>query len=55
MGEILGTGKFSIVREAVNQKSGQRVAVKEIDKRKLSIKDMELLAEEISILKTLTH
>ena len=31
------------------------MAIKEIDKRKLSAGDMELLSEEISILKTIKH
>eukprot|EP01041_Mallomonas_annulata_P001467 gene1467-2818_t len=51
----LGSGAFSVVRLAVNKTTGDSVAVKIVDKKKLSEEDLESLATEILILDHLNH
>mmetsp|Transcript_16951 Transcript_16951/g.17014 ORF Transcript_16951/g.17014 Transcript_16951/m.17014 type:complete len:385 (+) Transcript_16951:129-1283(+) len=51
----LGTGAFSVVKLAINKTSGESVAVKIVDKKKLSEEDLESLAMEIQILDILDH
>jgi serine/threonine protein kinase len=46
--EQLGAGKFSIVKKAVNKKSGEEVAIKIINKR---IVEVEELVKEVAIMK----
>jgi calcium/calmodulin-dependent protein kinase I len=46
--EQLGTGKFSVVKKAVNRKTGEEVAVKIINKR---IVECEELVKEVAIMK----
>lgn len=46
----LGAGAFSVVREGEHMRTGQRVAVKCIDKQKLSEEEAVALREEIAIL-----
>ena len=53
IGERLGDGHFAEVRLAVDQSSGEEVAVKIIDKEKL--RGRNLADSEISIMKRLTH
>ena len=52
---VLGQGNYSIVREAVEKTSGNQVAVKCIDKGKLTKEDEEALAIETSVLEELDH
>lgn len=53
--EELGKGAHSTVYSAKNLRTGDRVAVKVIEKSKLSVKDLESIKREISILKSLDH
>jgi len=52
---VLGNGNYSVVRKAIDLESGDNVAVKCIDKRKLSKEDDEALKIEVSILNELRH
>ena len=51
LGKKLGSGTFSVVKEAVHKKSSQRFAVKCIDKKGLTPEDIEALTAEVEILK----
>ncbi|RHY22193.1 hypothetical protein DYB32_009577 [Aphanomyces invadans] len=51
LGETLGTGNFSIVREALHKPSGQRYAIKCIKKSGLSNDELEALTTEVAVLK----
>lgn len=51
----LGKGAHSTVYGGKNLKTGEKVAIKVLEKSKLSKKDIESIRTEITILKTLTH
>jgi len=51
----LGRGTFSIVKEGVNKKTAERVAVKFIDKKYVDKEDLLLLSREIEIMKRVKH
>jgi serine/threonine protein kinase len=51
MKEILGKGKFGMVKEAIHKKTGKSVAVKIMSKQEMSVSDIELQRREIEILK----
>ncbi len=51
----VGVGKFSRVYRGVNKHTGEDVAIKKIDKSRLTDHEKELLRTEIAILKTLSH
>jgi len=54
--EDLGKGAFSVVKLAVNKKTGERVAVKVIDKKAASTtQDEQRLKTEVEILKKVSH
>lgn len=53
VGEILGKGKFGVVKKAVHKRTRQEVAVKIVKKRELNLKDLELLKREIGVIKIL--
>lgn len=53
--EELGFGAFSVVKSGVHLKTGKQVAVKIIDKTKLSDDDSMMLAVEIQVLTSLNH
>ena len=53
--EVLGEGAFSVVRPAIDRKSGERVAVKIVDRASISASVEEDLKREISILQQLRH
>jgi len=53
IGKELGRGGMSIVREGIDKKSGQRWAVKDIDKS--IVDDLTVLHREIDIMKRLQH
>ncbi|KAJ4896388.1 Protein kinase superfamily protein [Raphanus sativus] len=55
LGPKLGSGSFAVVWLAKHRSSGLEVAVKEIDKKKLSPKVRDNLLKEISILSTIHH
>jgi len=50
----VGTGNFSVVRMAVNKKTGEEVAVKIIDKKRVGQKK-DMLQTEVDILQTVRH
>jgi len=51
----LGRGTFSIVKEGTNRKTGEKVAVKFIDKKYVDKEDLLLLSREIEIMKRVKH
>eukprot|EP00301_Raphidiophrys_heterophryoidea_P001570 c10754_g1_i2.p1 GENE.c10754_g1_i2~~c10754_g1_i2.p1 ORF type:complete len:324 (+),score=91.11 c10754_g1_i2:110-1081(+) len=53
LGEIIGTGTFSEVREAVNKDTGQTVAIKLIEPK--DKEEEKMLKQEIEILGNLNH
>ncbi|KAF8108487.1 hypothetical protein N665_0108s0024 [Sinapis alba] len=55
LGPKLGSGSFAVVWLAKHRSSGVEVAIKEIDKKKLSPKVRDNLLKEISILSTIDH
>jgi len=55
MGKELGRGAFSIVREATSKETGERVAVKEIEKKHVDKDGLKLLSREIDIMKKVNH
>ena len=54
-GEILGKGKYGVVKKGVHKRTRQDVAVKIIKKKDLKLKDLELLKREIEVIKVLQH
>ncbi|KAL4100235.1 hypothetical protein PRIC1_008029 [Phytophthora ramorum] len=55
IGRVIGEGNFSIVKECTNRSSGDRFAVKCINKAALNPKDRSNLVQEIEILKDMSH
>jgi serine/threonine protein kinase len=55
LGDVLGEGAFSVVKLAVNRKTGQKVAVKCIDRQGLPEEDENSLRQEVAIMKSLAH
>jgi len=53
--ENLGKGKFGLVRVAIHKKSGKRVAIKLMKKLMMTSQDLELVKQEIEIMKMLQH
>ncbi len=53
--EIIGRGKFSVVKRAISKLSGKELAVKIIDKKSLNQKEIEFLRTELEILKVVRH
>jgi serine/threonine-protein kinase Chk2 len=53
--KIIGTGNFSTVRLAIDKNSGEKKAIKIIDKKKYWNKNMEQLEREIEIVKQIKH
>jgi serine/threonine protein kinase/Ca2+-binding EF-hand superfamily protein len=51
----LGRGRFSVVHECVNKKSGEHLAVKIIDKNTVKPEEKALLRTEIAVLKLMHH
>jgi hypothetical protein len=49
--ETLGKGKFGLVKNAIHKKTGQKVAVKVMSKKEMTVQDVELQRREIEILK----
>lgn len=55
MGDKLGEGAFSVVKLATHKQTGEKVAIKCIDRRGLAKDDEDALRQEVSIMKTLNH
>ncbi|MDR3736442.1 MAG: protein kinase [Acidobacteriaceae bacterium] len=53
--ESLGKGKFGTVRAATHKKTGKRVAIKVMKKSAMTPQDVELVKQEIEILKMCQH
>jgi len=53
--QVIGKGAFSVVHEALNKKTGERVAVKVIDHKAAEEGDQKRLQTEVAILKKVNH
>jgi len=53
--EIVGSGKYGVVKAGVHKRTKMEVAIKIVRKKELSIKDIELLKREIEVLKICQH
>jgi calcium/calmodulin-dependent protein kinase I len=51
----LSSGTFSVVRQGTHKKSGEKFAVKFIDKKFVDQEDLVLLSREIDIMKKVSH
>jgi len=54
-GEALGKGQFGLVRKAVHKRTKIEVAVKQIKKKKISNDELDMLRNEIEVLKVCKH
>eukprot|EP01121_Diplochlamys_sp_Union-15-3_P022867 TRINITY_DN986_c0_g1_i2.p1 TRINITY_DN986_c0_g1~~TRINITY_DN986_c0_g1_i2.p1 ORF type:complete len:383 (-),score=83.69 TRINITY_DN986_c0_g1_i2:452-1600(-) len=54
-GKELGKGGFSVVKECVNKETGEKVAIKIIEKQNAGEEELQLLQREIDIMEKLTH
>ncbi|KAF4315845.1 hypothetical protein G195_010655 [Phytophthora kernoviae 00238/432] len=55
LGKELGSGTFSVVREATHKTTGERFAIKCIKRAQLSKDDLEALVAEVKILREMQH
>lgn len=55
IGDEIGRGAFSVVKNAKSKETGERVAVKFIEKKFVDKQDLVLLAREIDIMKKVDH
>jgi calcium/calmodulin-dependent protein kinase I len=55
IGKELGRGGFSVVKEAMDRGSGQKVAIKFIEKKFVDQEELKLLQREIDIMKKVQH
>jgi calcium/calmodulin-dependent protein kinase I len=55
LGKELGRGGFSVVREGTDRKSGEKVAIKFIEKKFVDQEELKLLEREIDIMKKVNH
>ncbi|KAI9913004.1 hypothetical protein PsorP6_004908 [Peronosclerospora sorghi] len=55
LGKVIGSGTFSVVREAVHKPTNQRYAIKCIKRQGLVAEDIEALTTEVAILKQMNH
>jgi serine/threonine protein kinase len=53
--EVIGKGQFGKVKKATNIRTGHEVAVKQIKKKKISPSELEMLRNEIEVLKICKH
>ncbi len=53
--DVLGKGKFGLVKLAIHKASGRKVAVKIIGKKNIDYSDLEMIKNEIEILKVCQH
>lgn len=54
-GEALGKGQFGLVRKATHKKTRTHVAIKQIKKKKISTDELDMLRNEIEVLKVCKH
>lgn len=54
-GKELGRGGFSVVREGINKETGEKVAIKIIEKNQTNPEELNLLHREIDIMRKLHH
>uniref|UniRef100_K3WM37 Protein kinase domain-containing protein n=1 Tax=Globisporangium ultimum (strain ATCC 200006 / CBS 805.95 / DAOM BR144) TaxID=431595 RepID=K3WM37_GLOUD len=55
LGKMIGSGTFSVVRDAIHKPTGQKYAIKCIKREGLSAEDIEALTTEVAILKQMNH
>lgn len=55
LGKMIGSGTFSVVREAIHKPTGQKYAIKCIKREGLTAEDLEALKTEVAILKEMNH
>jgi len=55
LGENLGKGKYGLVKKASHKRTKKECAVKIVQKKALSVRDLELLKREIEVLKVCQH
>lgn len=55
VGRELGRGGFSVVKEGKDRQTGERVAIKFIEKRYVDQEELKLLGREIDIMKKVQH
>lgn len=55
LGKMIGSGTFSVVREALHKETHQKFAIKCIKKDGLTEEDIEALTTEVAILKQMNH
>ena len=55
LGEVLGKGQFGNVKKGTHKESGKQYAVKQIKKSKISEEELEMLRNEIEVLKVCQH
>ncbi len=53
--DVLGKGKFGLVRLGIHKESGRKVAIKIINKKLVSLLDLEQVKTEVEILKIAQH
>lgn len=53
--EVIGKGQFGKVKRGTHKSSNTRVAIKEIKKKKISSTEMEMLRNEMEVLKVCKH
>lgn len=51
----MGNGVFSVVRLGIHKETNKKVAIKILQKSKMSIRELELVRTEIEILKICQH
>lgn len=51
LGKMIGSGTFSVVRDAIHKPTGQKYAIKCIKREGLTAEDIEALTTEVAILK----
>lgn len=55
MADKLGKGQFGEVKKGIHKKTGEQVAIKIIKKKKVSDNEMQMLRNEIEVLKFCRH
>ncbi|GAB9465425.1 Camk/camk1 protein kinase [Globisporangium polare] len=55
LGKMIGSGTFSVVRDAIHKPTGQKYAIKCIKREGLTAEDIEALTTEVAILKQMNH
>jgi serine/threonine protein kinase len=50
-GDVLGQGKYGLVKKGIHKKTKKEVAIKIVKKKELNLKDKEMLKRETEVLK----